>query len=184
MNTSLETATLGQATLPPSRPTPPSASNTLSRREWLAIFDVLNGSISAMLEAGHLSDVRPMGALAFSLLDAKEDGLYEKWVIDGPGLVAKIQAMSASEVAAVYYASATFWEMDERLSTDERLDAVIERYNSNNGLDYFAPFQSLSTYPVCTKADIEVLEAEARLRELAWTLDGLLDEGFDSKGSV
>ena len=121
------------------------ATITLSRNEWLAIFDVLNGSLNAMLEAGHRLDDRPKGALAFSLEDAKEDGLYEKWRIDGPSLVAKIAAMSAAEVGSIYHASVVFWDMDDGIGTDERVDAVIDRYNSEIDPNHSALLHPLST---------------------------------------
>jgi hypothetical protein len=119
-----------------------------------------------MLEGGYRPEDHPTEALASKLEDAKEDGLYEKWKIDGPNLVAKIAAMSAAEVGAVYYASATFWDMDDRFTTDERVDAVIDRYNSENDPNYSATFHPMSNRPAITHADNEVMDAETRLREM------------------
>ena len=82
------------------------AQAKLTKSEASAILDVQNGAvtqpISMWLE----------NSLALQIHDSIPDGIAEKWKIDAPALVEKIQAMSQVERWALLDWAARFWAGD------------------------------------------------------------------------
>lgn len=91
-----------------------------SRTEKAAILDVLNGII---LDESHADlnlvdaftgrQIRPGlgGQIAHSVLDACEgDRLAEKWEIDGPHLIAKLEGLTKEEGLSLARAVRAWWD--------------------------------------------------------------------------
>ena len=101
----------------------------LSRNEKGAILDVLNGTIldeatadMNLVDAFTGRQIRPGlgGQIAHNVLDACEgDGLAEKWQIDGPYLVAKLEGLSKEDGARLYRGARAWWD---RVSNGEQPD--------------------------------------------------------------
>lgn len=85
----------------------------LSRAQWCAICDALNGT---MLD--NLWIRRGGRMIAMELEDSP--GLGEKWEIDLPALIAEMEALSTVESIAVLHVVETFWAHSE-MDTDEAL---------------------------------------------------------------
>jgi hypothetical protein len=82
------------------------AQGKLTKSEASAILDVQNGTVT-----------QPIGmwlgdALALQIHDSIPDGIAEKWGIDAPALVAKLQAMTQIETWALLDWAARFWTGD------------------------------------------------------------------------
>jgi hypothetical protein len=88
------------------------ASVELSQGEASLIVDALNGT---------LIDAQAAQLLAWSIQDALGDGLAEKWSVDGPALVATIQAWTLAQRLAVCDAAERFWR------GAHHVDAIAER---------------------------------------------------------
>lgn len=76
-----------------------------TRNEWCAICAMLNGTIiddTWQRRGGRL--------LALEMEDSAADGLWQTWEIDGPGLVAKLAALTTAESLAVLHVVEVFWE--------------------------------------------------------------------------
>lgn len=76
------------------------ASVELSAGEASLIVDALNGTII---------DTQTAQLLAYEVQDSLEDGLAEKWGVDGAALVEKIGAWSLAQRLAVCDAAERFW---------------------------------------------------------------------------
>lgn len=79
------------------------AQVTLAAGAASLIVDALNGSV----RDEHLAQM-----LDYAIADSLEDGLAEKWQIDGPALVATIRAWSLLQRMAVVDAVERFWSND------------------------------------------------------------------------
>jgi len=91
----------------------------LSRAEWMAIFDVMNGTLIDNIwlsKGGRL--------IAMELEDSI--GLGEKWGADIPALCAKLVALNTAESVAVVHATEVFWAHAEK-DTEEALSAAVVR---------------------------------------------------------
>ncbi len=101
----------------------------LSKDEWMAICDVLNGGTFkeelGFEEDGTLIDLHWTTEgnkfLGSKIEDSEPDGLYEKWEIDGPALVKKLLALTEAEVMAVLHAVQIAWDCCEELPIEEGL---------------------------------------------------------------
>lgn len=78
----------------------------LSENEWMAIRDALNGTW-LLAEHGHLGLIT--SGLPFEIADSLEDGIAEKWSIDGPGLVKKLTDLNFAARVAVIDDVIRFW---------------------------------------------------------------------------
>lgn len=78
----------------------------LTENEAMLIVDALNGVLIGA-DAGAL--------LWANIADSiRLDGLDEKWSVDGPALVEKLQAMTATQAMAVLDAAERFWQQPEK----------------------------------------------------------------------
>lgn len=78
-----------------------SLREKLSTAEVSAVLDNLNGVWHA--------EPFSIGLIYANVADGLEDGLAEKWKIDGPALVAKLKALSFSESAALVDCAERWW---------------------------------------------------------------------------
>lgn len=76
------------------------ASVSLTEGEAGLIVDALNGTII---------DVQAAQLLAYEIADSYDDGLCEKWEVDGPALLATIRGWSTLQRLAVCDAVERFW---------------------------------------------------------------------------
>lgn len=76
------------------------ASVELSQGEASLIVDALNGT---------LIDLTAAQMLAAEIADGLDDGLAEKWGVNGPALVAKVGSWSLAQRLAVCDAAERFW---------------------------------------------------------------------------
>jgi hypothetical protein len=74
----------------------------MSEGEAGLIVDAMNGTIMEPISVA-------AQMLHYSIDDSLEDGLAEKWEVDGPALVGKLQRMSLLQRAAVCDAVERFW---------------------------------------------------------------------------
>lgn len=78
---------------------------TLSRQEWLLVCDSLNSTIT-------WDNAELLAATWAGIEDSiKLDGLADKWGVDGPGLVARLQALSYPETVAMVDTVERFWHL-------------------------------------------------------------------------
>lgn len=101
----------------------------LTRNEKGAILDVLNGTVfDKRSEDYNLVDAftgRQIGAglggqIAHSIVEACDlDGLADRWQIDGPHLVSKLESLSKEDGRALARAAAAWWN---RVSDGEQPD--------------------------------------------------------------
>lgn len=93
------------------------ASVTFTEGEAMLILDVCNGTLWSGWSA-------PL--LWANIEDALEDGYAEKWKVDGPGLVARLRALTPGQSMAVVDAVERWWNLEDRdqLSRTESLRAV------------------------------------------------------------
>ena len=89
----------------------------LSRSEWCAVFDAINGCW-LMAEHGQTDVARYIWA---EVSDAP--GLGEKWGIDQQALVEKLRGMSYAEQVSVVEHATRFWQLSE-LPTDDALAKI------------------------------------------------------------
>lgn len=82
------------------------AQAILTRAEASAVLDVQNGTFTQPVT------LWLDGALAHQIHDAIPDGMAEKWGIDGPALVAKLEGLSQIENLALVDWAARFWTSD------------------------------------------------------------------------
>lgn len=88
----------------------------LSRAEALALIDALGGWFADPADAPFLW---------LEVADALPDGLAAKWGIDGPALVAKLQALPPGQAQALVDAAERWWLLPEENGDNEaRLRAV------------------------------------------------------------
>ena len=77
----------------------------LSRAEWLAVCDILNGTA--------VDETWTLRAAKYIAIEVEEgclvDGLALKWEIDGPALVAKLAGLNVASALAVLHVVQTFW---------------------------------------------------------------------------
>lgn len=93
----------------------------------LASVDLTLGEASLMVDAtnGTMIDLTTAQMLAAEIADSLEDGLAEKWDVDGRALVAKINGWSLAQRLAVCDAVERFWGAGYQVgSTGDRLAAV------------------------------------------------------------
>lgn len=78
----------------------------LTENEAMLIVDALNGVLIGA----------DAGALLWANIEdsIRLDGLDEKWSVDGPALVEKLQAMTATQAMAVLDAAERFWQQPEK----------------------------------------------------------------------
>jgi hypothetical protein len=84
----------------------------LTRDEWCAVMDALNG---------HWSDEHSLPHIAAEVADAV--GLGEKWEIDQAALTRRLHALPLSAKAAIIEAAARFWARADT-PTDQALIAA------------------------------------------------------------
>lgn len=92
----------------------------LSRNEWMACMDVMNGMFTGMGD--------PISAkfLWASVDDAcSSDGLAEKWEIDGPALVKKLRALDTAGAISVAEIGRRFWSRASGRDGDTALDLAL-----------------------------------------------------------
>jgi hypothetical protein len=92
----------------------------LSRNEWMACMDVMNGMFTGM---GEPTAVKFLWA---SVDDAcSMEGLAEKWEIDGPALVKKLRALDTAGAIAVAEIGRRFWSRASGKDADQALDLAM-----------------------------------------------------------
>ena len=92
----------------------------LGRNEWMACMDVMNGMFTGM---GDQTAVKYLWA---SVDDAcKEEGLAEKWSIDGIALVNKLRALDTAGAIAVAEIGRRFWSRASGKDGDDALDSAL-----------------------------------------------------------
>ena len=93
-------------------------SPALTRGEWAAIFDTLNGTWLAA-EVGEIDPARYLWAEI-----ADNPGVGEKWGVDQSALVSTLRALSYAESIAVAEAAQRFWQECKGLPLDAALDKL------------------------------------------------------------
>lgn len=92
----------------------------LSKNEWLACMDVMNGMFTGM------GDAIATKFLWASVDDAcSMEGLAEKWDIDGPALVKKLRALDTAGCVAVAEIGRRFWSRASGKSASEALELAL-----------------------------------------------------------
>lgn len=95
------------------------AKKKMTRSEAKLILDVQNGS----WVDGSLS-VWIAGGLAHQVADGIDlDGLADKWGVDGPALVAKLEALGELETIGLLDWAARFWEGD--IQADDAVERAV-----------------------------------------------------------
>jgi len=92
----------------------------LAVNEWLAIFDALNG-VWAGDNAAMAVQSLPYGVSDFLTLE----GAAEKWEVDGPELVEKLEALDWCQRLAVIDAAERFWARQDWPSEHHDLVAAV-----------------------------------------------------------
>ena len=98
---------------------------SLSRNEWMALCDVLNGGVFKKGEFWDILWIEPVNRnpmLADSIEDSEPDGLYQKWEIDGPALVQKLYRLTEAETLAILHVVQIAWDDPEGI--EEGLEAA------------------------------------------------------------
>ena len=92
----------------------------LSRNEWMACMDVMNGMFTGMGD--------PIAAkfIWASVDDAcSMEGLADKWEIDGAALVKKLRALDTAGAISVAEVGRRFWSRASGKSGDQALDLAL-----------------------------------------------------------
>lgn len=92
-----------------------SARLRLTVAEASLVVDVLNGT---------LTEPHTASLLYAEVAEALEDGVAEKWGVDGPGLVTRLQALTAFEALALADAAERFWLIIQRTPGADRVTAL------------------------------------------------------------
>lgn len=92
----------------------------LTRGEWCACMDVMNGMFTGM------GDPIATKYLWAEISDALDDGLAEKWEIDGPALVAKLRKLDTASGIAIAEVGRRFWSRAGGKDVDTALDLALE----------------------------------------------------------
>lgn len=90
---------------------------TFTVNEWLLLFDVLS-------VASRPDDPGVFGVPGMVRFDISHKGSAEKWGVDGPSLMQRIDALSLCEVYAVLDAAVRFWMQDSMLSGGSNVERV------------------------------------------------------------
>ena len=93
----------------------------LSAEEWMLIFDALNGVWAGDTIALAIQSL-PLGISDALTLD----GLADKWGVDGPALLSKLETMSWCERLAVIDTAERFWAAGDWPSDPDALIARIK----------------------------------------------------------
>lgn len=92
----------------------------LSRNEWMACMDVMNGMFTGM------GDPTAPKFIWASVDDAcSMEGLDKKWEIDGPVLVKKLRALDTAGAIAVAEIGRRFWARSSGRDGDTALDLAL-----------------------------------------------------------
>lgn len=93
-----------------------------TRRDLAGRFSA--GECGALVDANNGTIFEPWSIplLYTNVEDSEPDGLYEKWGIDGPGLVLKLQSLSLVEAHAIVDAVERWWRDDQRKDPSTLLD--------------------------------------------------------------
>lgn len=93
----------------------------LTRGEWCACMDVMNGMFTGM------GDAIATKFLWASIDDAcRMEGLADKWSIDGPALVKKLRDLDTAGAIAVAEVGRRFWARASSSDVDTALDLALE----------------------------------------------------------
>lgn len=93
----------------------------------LVSVDLTTGEASLIVDAlnGTIIDLTAAQMLATAIADSLDDGLAEKWGVDGPGLVASAQGWTLAQRIAVCDAVERFWRGAYHVeTTEDRLVSV------------------------------------------------------------
>lgn len=97
----------------------------LLRRTRVNLADRFSaGECGAILDAnnGSIFETWSIRLVAANVEDSEPDGLYEKWGINGPALVDKLQSLSLVEAHALVDAIERWWRDDQRKDPSTLLD--------------------------------------------------------------